>query len=251
MQHAAYRPLAASAAASPISTTAVQLSLSTDRSGSSVYKYSNNIVGLPNTSQVGYTFFAPNGATVGFGSASLSTHSNLGINNVVGGSSNRYSTGAWGVSSAGDVYSYGSAGFYGSMGGQRLNKPMISIASTATSNGYWMVASDGGIFSFGDAQFYGSTGSINLNRPIVGMTPTPSGNGYWLVASDGGIFAFGDAQFSGSLGGLNVNDAIGMKRNDSGTGYWIFRSDGSVYSFGSAPFLGHGAGRGLSYVQAG
>ncbi len=262
-------------------------------SGSSVYKYSNNIVGLPNTSQVGYTFFASNGATVGFGSASLSTHSNLGINNVVGGSSNRYSTGAWGVSSAGDVYSYGSAGFYGSMGGQRLNKPMISIASTATSNGYWMVASDGGIFSFGDAQFYGSTGSIrlnkpvvgmaptpsgngywmvasdggifsfgdaqfygstgsiNLNRPIVGMTPTPSGNGYWLVASDGGIFAFGDAQFAGSLGGLNVNDAIGMKRNDSGTGYWIFRSDGSVYSFGSAPFLGHGAGRGLSYVQAG
>ena len=70
--------------------------------------------------------------------------------------------------------------------------------------------------------------------------------------SDGGIFAFGDAQFVGSLGGTPLNSpVIGMKRNDAGSGYWIFTSAGGVYSFGSAPFLGHGAGRGLSYVQAG
>ena len=130
--------------------------------------------------------------------------------------------------------------------------PIVGMSSTASGRGYWLVASDGGIFSFGDAQFFGSTGSIRLNKPIVGMTPTPSGNGYWMVASDGGIFAFGDAQFVGSLGGTPLNSpVIGMKRNDAGSGYWIFTSAGGVYSFGSAPFLGHGAGRGLSYVQAG
>ena len=264
-----------------------------NNTGSSGIRYSNTVQAKPSNSQVGYTFFAPNGAAVGLGSASPSTSGSLGAN-VVGGSSNRYSNGAWAVSSEGGVYSYGYAGFYGSMSGQRLNQPMISIASTASSNGYWMVASDGGIFSFGDAQFFGSTGSIRLNKPIVGMaptpsgngywmvasdggifsfgdaqffgstgsirlnkpivgmTPTPSGNGYWMVASDGGIFAFGDAQFVGSLGGTPLNSpVIGMKRNDAGSGYWIFTSAGGVYSFGSAPFLGHGAGRGLSYVQAG
>jgi hypothetical protein len=49
------------------------------------------------------------------------------------------------------------AGFYGSMGGQTLNKPIVGIATTPDGKGYWEVASDGGIFAFGDAGFYGST----------------------------------------------------------------------------------------------
>ena len=58
--------------------------------------------------------------------------------------------------------------FYGSMGGVRLNQPIVGMAATPTGHGYWLVARDGGIFSFGDARFYGSTGSIRLNQPIVG-----------------------------------------------------------------------------------
>ena len=62
------------------------------------------------------------------------------------------------------------AGFFGSAGSLRLNKPVVGMASVPDGGGYWLVAADGGIFSYGDARFFGSTGSIVLNQPIVGMS---------------------------------------------------------------------------------
>ena len=82
------------------------------------------------------------------------------------------------------------------MGGTRLNKPVVGIASDAQTGGYWLVASDGGIFAFG-APFFGSTGSISLQQPVNGMAPVSTGDGYWLVASDGGIFAYGGSPVLG------------------------------------------------------
>ena len=147
--------------------------------------------------------------------------------------------GYWMVASDGGIFSFGSAHFYGSMGGKRLNAPILAMAPTATRHGYWMVASDGGIFSFGDGQFYGSTGNIHLNQPVMSMSPTPSGRGYWLVASDGGIFSFGDAQFFGSTGNVHLNQpVVGMLPTPSGHGYWMVASDGGVFAFGDAPFHG-------------
>jgi glucose/arabinose dehydrogenase len=140
------------------------------------------------------------------------------------------------------------APFFGSMGGTKLNAPIVGFASTPGGTGYWLVASDGGIFTFGDARFFGSAGALRLNRPIVGMARTPSGNGYWLVASDGGIFTFGDARFFGSAGALRLNRPIvGMAASPSGNGYWLAASDGGVFSFGDAPFLGSAGG--LKLVQ--
>ncbi|HVF76127.1 MAG TPA: cellulase family glycosylhydrolase [Acidimicrobiales bacterium] len=147
--------------------------------------------------------------------------------------------GAWASADDGAVYAIGNAPFFGSMGGTRLNKPIVGMDGTPSGNGYWLVASDGGIFSFGDARFFGSTGAIKLNKPIVGMAATPSGNGYWLVASDGGIFAFGDARFFGSTGGIRLNQPIvGMAPTASGNGYWLVASDGGIFTFGNAAFLG-------------
>jgi hypothetical protein len=118
------------------------------------------------------------------------------------------------VASDGGIFSFGDAGFHGSMGGKPLNQPIVGIASTPDGNGYWEVASDGGIFSFGDAGFHGSMGGTRLNQPIVGIASTPDGNGYWEVASDGGIFSFGDAGFDGSMGGTRLNQPIvGMAAN--------------------------------------
>ncbi len=116
--------------------------------------------------------------------------------------------GYWLVAADGGIFSFGDADFYGSMGGQPLNKPIVGIAATPDGGGYWLVASDGGIFSFGDANFYGSMGGQPLNKPIVGIAATSDGNGYWEVASDGGIFNYGDAGFSGSTGGEPLNAPI-------------------------------------------
>jgi hypothetical protein len=116
--------------------------------------------------------------------------------------------GLWMAGIDGGVMSFGDAGFFGSMGGRRLNQPIVGMAPTPTGRGYWLVAADGGIFSFGDAAFHGSTGGLHLVAPVVGMAATPSGAGYWMVASDGGIFAFGDARYFGSMGGARLNAPV-------------------------------------------
>jgi uncharacterized delta-60 repeat protein len=143
------------------------------------------------------------------------------------------------VGSDGGIFSFGNAAFLGSMGGIRLNQPIIGMAANPSGQGYWMVSPDGGVFSFGDAKFYGSTGNLPLNKPIVGMAPTPTGHGYWMVAADGGIFSFGDARFAGSMGGLRLNRPIvGMATSPTGHGYWLVAADGGIFPFGDANFLG-------------
>ncbi|MBW3614190.1 MAG: hypothetical protein KY439_02645 [Actinobacteria bacterium] len=148
-------------------------------------------------------------------------------------------TGYWLAASDGGMFSYGDAGFFGSTGDIRLNKPVTAMAPTASREGYWLAASDGGIFSFGDAGFFGSTGAMALNSPVGGMVPTRTGQGYWLVAADGGVFTFGDAQFLGSTGDLRLNKPIvGMAATPSGDGYWLVAADGGIFTFGDAEFLG-------------
>ncbi|HEV8624940.1 MAG TPA: FG-GAP-like repeat-containing protein [Acidimicrobiia bacterium] len=143
------------------------------------------------------------------------------------------------IAADGGVFSFGTAGFYGSTGNMRLNQPIVGGIPTASNEGYWFVAADGGIFNFGDAKFYGSTGNIRLNLPIVGMAATPTGTGYWLVARDGGIFSFGDAKFYGSTGNIRLNQPIvGMAATPTGTGYWFVARDGGIFSFGDAKFYG-------------
>jgi hypothetical protein len=147
--------------------------------------------------------------------------------------------GTWLAAADGGVFAFGGAPFFGSMGGTRLNRPVVTMAATPTGRGYWLVASDGGVFSFGDAGFIGSTGAIALAKPIVGMTPTPSGQGYWLVASDGGVFAFGDAGYFGSTGGRRLDrPVVGMARTATGNGYWLVAADGGIFTFGDAVFRG-------------
>ena len=77
--------------------------------------------------------------------------------------------GYWTVASDGGLFAFGNAGFFGSMGGKPLNKPVVGIASVANGQGYWEVATDGGLFAFGDAAFFGSMGGKPLNQPMVGM----------------------------------------------------------------------------------
>jgi titin len=154
--------------------------------------------------------------------------------------------GYWVATNKGNVIGFGQAGYYGSMAGQTLNKPIVGVAGTPDGLGYWLVASDGGIFAFGDARYFGSTGNLTLNAPIVGMATTPDGLGYWLVASDGGIFAFGDANYYGSMGGKPLNKPIvGMAVGPSGSGYWLVASDGGIFAF-NVPYYGSMGGKPLN-----
>ena len=154
--------------------------------------------------------------------------------------------GYWLVASDGGIFTFGNAGFFGSKGGQPLDKPIVGMTRTPTGLGYWLVASDGGIFAFGDALFYGSKGGQPLDKPIVGMASTPTGKGYWLVASDGGIFTFGDALFKGSKGGQPLDKPIvGMASTPTGKGYWLVASDGGIFAFGDAAFYGSKGGQHL------
>ena len=80
--------------------------------------------------------------------------------------------GYWLVASDGGVFTFGNAGFFGSLAGQHLNAPIVGLLPTPDDQGYWLVASDGGVFSFGDAAFFGSEGDHHLNGPVVGIAST-------------------------------------------------------------------------------
>jgi hypothetical protein len=174
------------------------------------------------------------------GMAAIATASGSGSGSgTASASASASGDGYWLVGADGGVFAFGSAAFHGSMGGRRLNAPIVGIAATPDGSGYWLVASDGGIFAFGTAAFHGSTGALTLDQPIVGMTASPAGAGYWLVASDGGIFAFGTASFHGSTGGAALDSLIGgLVATATGAGYWLWGEDGSVYPFGDATGLG-------------
>jgi hypothetical protein len=155
--------------------------------------------------------------------------------------------GGWVVATDGGVYTFGDARYYGSMGGRRLNQPIVGMAATPTGHGYWLVARDGGIFSFGDAMYHGSTGGLKLNQPIVAMTSTATGSGYWMVARDGGVFTFGDARYLGSAGGIRLPaPVIAMAATPDSRGYWLLTIGGQVYGFGDAQNMGNAPQAGFS-----
>ena len=157
------------------------------------------------------------------------------------------SPGQWIVAADGGVFAYAGAPYYGSMGGQHLNAPVVGIAATPSGHGYWLTAADGGVFAYGDAAFLGSLAGKRLNAPIVGMASTADGRGYWLVGSDGGVYPFGDAAFYGSMGGQHLNaPVVGIAATPSGHGYWLTAADGGVFAYGDAAFLGSLAGQNLN-----
>jgi hypothetical protein len=156
-----------------------------------------------------------------------------GASPVVGMAAAAGGNGLWLAGADGGVFALDGAPFHGSMGGMRLNSPIVGMAA-APGGGYWLAAADGGVFAFGGAPYLGSMGGTRLNSPIVGMA-APATGGYWLVAADGGVFAFG-APFLGSMGGTRLNRPIvGMAASTSpNNGYWLVASDGGVFSFGAA-----------------
>jgi hypothetical protein len=76
----------------------------------------------------------------------------------------------------GGVFSFGSSGFAGSMGGTALAAPIVGMAADPDGIGYWLAARDGGVFAF-SASFLGSNGATPFPtgsaRQAVGIAASP------------------------------------------------------------------------------
>jgi len=70
------------------------------------------------------------------------------------------------VASDGGIFAF-KAPFRGSLGGQRLNRPVSGMVPNGS--GYLMVGEDGGIFNFSDRPFLGSLGANPPARPVVAV----------------------------------------------------------------------------------
>ncbi len=124
------------------------------------------------------------GEPVPFGSATSHGNAPSHLNApIVGMASTPDEDGYWLVASDGGIFSFGNAGYHGSMGNRHLNAPIVGMASTPDGDGYWLVASDGGIFSFGNAGYHGSMAASHLANPIAAIAAGPGGDGYWLLPS--------------------------------------------------------------------
>jgi hypothetical protein len=148
--------------------------------------------------------------------------------------------GYWLVGADGGVFSYGDAGYFGSLAERGITQDVVAMAVTPSAKGYWLVTTDGGVSAFGDAAFRGAA-SVRSDAPqVAGMAVTPSGRGYWLVTADGAVSGFGDARPFGGLQGKKLTaPVIGMAATPSGNGYWLAAADGGIFTFGDAQF--HGA----------
>ena len=144
------------------------------------------------------------------------------------------------VGTDGGIFAFGSAKFYGSMGGMPLNKPMVAMVAAPDGKGYWTVASDGGIFAFGERQFFGSMGGKPLNQPMrasrrrataTATGPTPLTAGCSASATPA----------SSARSRVSTSPSPtwwAWPRRPSGLGYWMDGNDGGVFSFGDAGFFG-------------
>ena len=148
--------------------------------------------------------------------------------------------GYWLVGADGGVFTYGDAGYFGSLAERRIDQAIVAMAVTPDAKGYWLVGANGGVSAFGDAVFRGAAVILRPAAPIVAAASTPSGAGYWLTGGDGAVYPFGDARSFGDLQTQRPPVAIvGLASAADGRGYWLAGADGGVYSFGSARF--HGA----------
>jgi len=100
----------------------------------------------------------------------------------------------WLAAADGGVFAFGDASFYGSLGGDHLDAPIVGIAATTDDGGYYLSGRDGGVFTFGDAKFYVSfvrdAPSLWMGIPnVIGISlftgAPPVASGYYVVASNG------------------------------------------------------------------
>ncbi len=139
------------------------------------------------------------------------------------------------ITSAGDIQTFGGAGFFGSRVSQGAPTKIIGGAPTATGLGYWLASNKGGIFIYGDAVNYGSPRASFGSKRIRAFAGTPDGQGYWAVSPVGNVYSYGDAPSCGSASGVSSKRPIAaIAPTPDGLGYWLITTRGVIRSYGDA-----------------
>jgi hypothetical protein len=155
------------------------------------------------------------------------------------------------VSTNGQVYNGGGAGWYGDLKHEHLSSRVAGIAVTPDGRGYWLAAQSGAVWRFGDARWYGSLSASHLiwRREIVSIRSTSDGRGYWLIGRNGSIRSFGDAPKivrRADQMEFRVRPMVGAAVTPSGHGAWLVNARGDVYTVGEASDYGSLAHRAVT-----
>ena len=169
------------------------------------------------------------------------------------------SPGYWEVSANGGVYSFGAAGFFGSMAGRPLAAPLVGIAPTADGGGYWLVGQDGSLYAFGDAVFPGNfvgplgNGAVGPVQAAAITAYASDNASFAIVTNNDQVYPYGAVTTSSGSPYIVVNaggaQIVGASTTAAGTatpGLWTVSSNGGVYSFGAANFFGSMGGQVLN-----
>ena len=128
------------------------------------------------------------------------------------------------MASDGGTFTFGSAPFYGSLGGVPLNAPITAAATTPGDTGYWFSDIKGEVSAFGQASYYGSA-PAQIGSPIVGMVRA-IGNGTFVGA------AYPSGSFGYDVSKFNMNSptcTTGLPTGDHTIS--VVEVDGSAGSF--------------------
>jgi hypothetical protein len=154
---------------------------------------------------------------------------------IVGITPTRDLLGYWLVGATGEVFAYGDARNYGSLGAG--SRHVVALLASADDRGYWIVTDDGVLSRFGDARPLGPDAlpAADLWSPIVAAAALPDGLGAWLTNAEGDVFTLGKAVSYGSLTGVRLSSPVtGIAATPSGQGYWLTEADGQTFHFGNA-----------------
>jgi len=103
---------------------------------------------------------------------------NIGPATIVGMAPSPTGRGYWLVDSAGGMFAFGDAKFYGSVpqlrqqGKVTAPATIVGMTVTRSGRGYWMLDSTGGVFAFGDAKYYGSLPAFGIGTTAVSLAST-------------------------------------------------------------------------------
>jgi hypothetical protein len=81
------------------------------------------------------------------------------------------------VTSLGNVFHFGDAGFFGSSTARRAKNPIVAFAPAPDGGGYYLLTTRGNVYNHGDAHFFGSAAASHLRAPVVSMALYEKGLG--------------------------------------------------------------------------